>query len=315
MADKICAGPVENTTLGGSTAIKEAVCIHTNKIMDACKDKDCIADLRVFFTAECQELVNSATTIRARSAELLYVYIDVESIPFNRGFFTVDVQFFYRITVEVFAGTTRPATCCGLAVFNKRVLLFGSEGSAKIFSSKTNLGEMDCQNMMRANLPQAYVEAVEPILLDAKLVDNCSANSNNCNCGCNCGCSCNCGCNCNCGCSNSDSSGSITDLPNCVCCCFEDTLVDACDGKRVLVTLGQFSIIRLERETQLLIPSYDYCIPNKECTALSGNEAGDPCEIFNSLSFPTESFFPPAECDINDCGTSVAGTNNCGCGR
>ena len=30
-----------------------------------------------------------------------------------------------------------------------------------------------------------------------------------------------------------------------------------CSGKKLLVTLGQFSIIRLERDTQLLIPVQD----------------------------------------------------------
>ena len=30
--------------------------------------------------------------------------------------------------------------------------------------------------------------------------------------------------------------------------------------------LGQFSIIRLERDTQLLIPVYDYCMPDKDCS-------------------------------------------------
>ena len=42
------------------------------------------------------------------------------------------------------------------------------------------------------------------------------------------------------------------------------------DSRRSYVTLGQFSIVRLERDTQLLIPAYDYCLPEKECTC--GND-------------------------------------------
>ena len=38
------------------------------------------------------------------------------------------------------------------------------------------------------------------------------------------------------------------------------------DVHRLYVTLGQFSIIRMERDTQLLIPAYDYCLPEKECS-------------------------------------------------
>ncbi len=312
MADKVCAGPVDTGFAGSADAIKEAVCIHTKKIMDACRDKDCIEDLRVFFTNECQQLINSATGIRARSAELLYVSIDVESVPFNRGFFSVDVQFFYRITVEAFVGSTRPVTICGLATFTKRVLLFGSEGSAKIFSSKTSLGEMDCQKMMKTNMPVAYVEALDPVLLEVKLADVCGVSGDN-NCCCN-NCCNNCCCN---NCCNNCCESDLCELPSCVCGCFEDTLVSNCEGKRVLVTLGQFSIIRLERDTQLLIPSYDYCIPNKDCTAISGAEAGTACEIFDSISFPTAEFFPPSECELNDCANGtvagVTGRTSCGC--
>ena len=64
------------------------------------------------------------------------------------------------------------------------------------------------------------------------------------------------------------------------------------EGKRVYVTLGQFSIIRLERETQLLMPVYDYCMPEKECACGSCGEE-DPCELFRQVKFPVSEFFPP----------------------
>lgn len=35
MADKVLPGPVDE-----AACIKEAVCIHTRKIFDSCKDKD-----------------------------------------------------------------------------------------------------------------------------------------------------------------------------------------------------------------------------------------------------------------------------------
>ena len=53
------------------------------------------------------------------------------------------------------------------------------------------------------------------------------------------------------------------------------------------------SLVRLERDTQLLIPAYDYCLPEKEC-ACQGAECGeDPCEIFRKVQFPVDEFFPP----------------------
>ena len=67
-----------------------------------------------------------------------------------------------------------------------------------------------------------------------------------------------------------------------------------CSGKKLLVTLGQFSIIRLERDTQLLIPAYDYCLPEKECV---GSSEDDPCTMFGRISFPVDEFFPPDNLD------------------
>ena len=80
--------------------------------------------------------IDRAVSIKAGSAELLYVYIDVEPVSFHRGFYTVDVRYFYRVTADAFVGAARPVEVCGLCVFDKRVILFGSEGSAKVFSSE-----------------------------------------------------------------------------------------------------------------------------------------------------------------------------------
>lgn len=45
MADRVVPGPVND-----NDCIKQAVCVSTRKIMDACRDKDCIEDLRVYPT-------------------------------------------------------------------------------------------------------------------------------------------------------------------------------------------------------------------------------------------------------------------------
>lgn len=83
----------------------------------------------------------------------------------------------------------------------------------------------------------------------------------------------------------------LTEIPPCICACFGSDLCFGGEGKRVYVTLGQFSIIRLERETQLLMPVYDYCMPDKECACGGGED--DPCEIFRHVKFPVDEFFPP----------------------
>ncbi len=82
------------------------------------------------------------------------------------------------------------------------------------------------------------------------------------------------------------------DIPPSICSCFGSDLCFGQDKKRLYVTLGQFSIIRLERDSQLLIPVYDYCLPTKECTGISSDE--DPCEVFRQVQFPVDEFFPPS---------------------
>ena len=265
MAEKVNPGPIGRS---GCADEQEAVCIHTKKIFDSCRDKDCIEDLRFYPTMSGQEILNRAQSVKGGKAELLYTYINVEPVVFNRGFFTVDMRYFYRVTLNAYCGSPRPVEVEGLCVFDKRVILFGSEGSAKIFSSQVRPDGLDRQMIEQSNMPVAVVEAVDPIVLDAKLVDCCE---NRC-------------CDCD-----------ICEIPACVCQCFCGDLTMGDDSRRAFVTLGQFSIIRLERDTQLLIPVIDYCMPEKECPGGCGSE--DPCELFSNISFPVNEFFPPNTID------------------
>ena len=156
MADKVVPGPVE-----GSAAVREAVCIHTRKIFDSCRDKDCIEDLRFYPKLQCVDIINRALSVKGGSAKLLYVYVDVEPVSFNRGFYTVDMRFFYAVTLQAYTSCPAPVTVEGLCVFDKRAILFGSEGSAKIFSSKYRSGEPDIPMLRRSNLPEAVVDVID----------------------------------------------------------------------------------------------------------------------------------------------------------
>ena len=157
MADFIEPGPICDTA-----GIREAVCIHTRKIFDSCRDKDCVEDLRLYPTVSSQAVIDRAISLKAGQAELLYAYIDVEPVGFNRGYFTVDVRYFYRVTADAFVGAARPVSICGLAVFDKRAILFGSEGGAKIFTSHSVMDGPDQQDLLRSNLPVAVVEITVP---------------------------------------------------------------------------------------------------------------------------------------------------------
>ena len=76
---------------------------------------------------------------------------------------------------------------------------------------------------------------------------------------------------------------------------FDEELVLSGDRRRLFVTLGQFSIIRLERDVQLVIPVVDYSLPTKECCDSPGC-AEDPCEMFSRIPFPAAQF-SPRNCD------------------
>ena len=94
MPDRVEPGPME-----GSRGIREAVCIHTRKIFDSCKDKDCLEDLRFYPCLQYADVLSRALSVKGGSARLLHIYIDVEPVSFNRGFYTVDLRFFYAVTL------------------------------------------------------------------------------------------------------------------------------------------------------------------------------------------------------------------------
>ena len=106
--------------------------IHTRKITDSCRDKDCIEDLRVYLTTSSQEILDSCANARVRSAELLYTYMDVEPVAFDRSHYCIDITFYYRILADAVVGVSRPATLYGLAVFSKRAVLCGEDSRAHL---------------------------------------------------------------------------------------------------------------------------------------------------------------------------------------
>ena len=257
MPEKVCPGPVKS-----SACVREAVCVHTRKIYDSCRVKECMQDLRVYLTRGSQEILERAVSVRPRSAALLWTYADVEPVPYNRGFYSLSARFFYRIAADAFCGAGRPYEISGVSSWEKRAILFGGEGSVRSFSSLYVPGEMDIQMREKSNLPTATVETVDPMLLSCRIAERCSR-----------------------------CDGDISELPEPVCRCFEDELLLGDDNRRLYAAVGQFAIIRLERDSQLLIPAYDYCLPQKECESRDS----DPCDSFSGLAFPVGEFFPGAD--------------------
>lgn len=137
---------------------QQAMSIHTRKITDSCRDKDCIEDLRVYLTTGSQAVLDSATGARARCAELLFADIEVEPVAFDRNHYCIDVTFYYRILADATVGTCRPAVLTGVAVFSKRAVLCGEDSKAHIFRSDIRIGQCDGRTRRYTNRPTAVVE-------------------------------------------------------------------------------------------------------------------------------------------------------------
>ena len=243
--------------------LRQAMSIHTRKITDACRDKDCIEDLRVYLTAASQNTLDCAAGARVRCADLVYAYIDVEPVAFDRNHYCVDVTFYYRILADAIIGAARPAPLTGLAVFSKRVVLCGEDSHTHIYTSDTRLGQPDGITAYAANRPYAVVEVLDPMVLSSKVKEVCD-----------------------CSCDNA-----LVQIPGCVKALYDEELVVSGEKRRLFVTLGQFSVIRLERDAQLVVPVVDCAVPSRECCD-AGSSAEDPCEMFSRIPFPTGQFCP-----------------------
>lgn len=254
---------------------KEAVCVNASRVYDACRDRECLENLRVFFVEQDQELIDCAAAVKLKYAEVVNVFINTEPVPFNRGYYCVDLTIYFCVHLDVTVSpVTSPCEVCGLSVYTKKAILFGSEGSVKVFSSDFVCNDDDVQNPPSGNLPKVTCQIAEPISLGAKLLNVCEV--------------------CRCGC-----------VPRSVSRRWSGSF-DHSGGKRAVdVSLGIFMIIQLERQVQMLMPVYDFCMPEKICVE-EGND--DPCDLFGKICFPTDAFFPPNAADV-----ASSDTVTCGC--
>ncbi len=271
---------------------REMVCLDTYRVLDSCRDKDYFENVRVFLTNCGEELLQRGAAIRAKSARIIWAYIDIDPVPFNRGFYQLTIKLYIRIIGEACVSPGNIREFEGISVVEKKVILFGSEGNVSVFKSTTGCsgfcpshhGSNGCSKS--SNLPIAVLETVEPIILDSCVVE-----PHKCRCCCSC----------------------CDDIPKNVCDCLGD---DICDGgnDKLVVTLGLFSVVRIERPAQYLINAVEYCVPEKECVEAKDN---DPCKLFHNMKFPISEFCPPAISTMSKHHTNnntASGSCGCGCG-
>ena len=260
------------------------VCIDTTRILDACRDRDCFENVRVYLTCFGEEILAQSTNLRTKSARIIWAYVGVNEVPFNNGFYQVTVRYYIEVCFEACIGIGRSQTFSGIAVVEKDVVLFGGEGNITSYSSDSVAGYCDMGGTSRVsnNLPQATVETVEPIILGTRVVE----------CGCQSGCSCDC-----------------CELPENVRCCIDGELVTGSDYPQIQVSIGIFSVIRIVRPAQLLIQATDYSVPDKECLQATNND--DPCDLFRTIAFPTSRFSGSVTPTHDNPGRA----GGCGCSR
>lgn len=245
----------------------EAVPVKVNRVFDSCSDKDCITGVRVALTSPVPP---SATIIKPKCITVCDVCMNVEPIPFNKGFYSVDITFTFDVQLLAYdKACSTPASLCGKATVSKNCILYGSETSTKTFSSDGSVTGTDGNCCDTINPPTALVQVVSPLILESKIT-SCKP--------------------CECMCGRSESTSETSGKPS---------------GRDVVLTLGLFYVVELVRPVTVMVQTYPYTIPQKECCS----ETDSPCEVFDRIRFPVEEFSPRKASENRN-----AGCKSCGCG-
>ena len=171
-------------------------------------------------------------------------------------------------------------------MLDKSVILFGGEGNVSVFRSKAEEGSF-CAGILtgkkHTNLPTAVFEVAAPIILGTKVADLMP--------GMRCGvCPC--------------------DIPECVADCFDGCMSYTSNMPRIItVSIGLFSVVRVERPGQYLVTGTEYAVPEKVCPP---DCPENPCEMFRRMSFPVNEFYPPSAIGYQP---KVQAQGGCGCGK
>ncbi len=273
------------------------VCVETNRILDSCRDRDCFENVRVFLTDLGEDIIAHTTQVRVKDAAIAWTYIGIDPVQFNRGFYTVHIRFYIKLIFEAcvcagHGGGSTPTEFDGIAVLEKQVVLFGGDSSVSIFRSGADCAGFCAEPepcYKERSLPTAVIEAVDPIVLGVRVLEPVCPEPV---------CCCCCAC----------------DVPPSISACLSAPLyVDASpeggcghdNGRRLVVSLGIFSLVRLVRPAQYLIHATDFVIPDKECVTSTPE---NPCELFRTMAFPIAEFTPSPMPAL------TADHNRCGCG-
>ena len=146
-----------------------AVPVKLDRVFDSCSDKDCITNLQVMLEGGA-ELPPQFTSVKTRCCTIDNICMTVEPIPFNRGYYSVDVTYTFGVELLCYERACEsPALLHGTASASKSVILYGSESNTKtFFSNGARIGDTNsCCEVV--NLPTASCQCVDPIALETRI--------------------------------------------------------------------------------------------------------------------------------------------------
>jgi hypothetical protein len=122
-----------------------------------------VENVRVYLSDFCNEILEHTGAIRAKSAEIIWTYIGIDHIPFNRGFYSVVIRFYVKITFEACVAAGRSQELEGITVLEKRVILYGGESNVNIFKSSgicDDFCALPKPNCGERNVPTAVIDTI-----------------------------------------------------------------------------------------------------------------------------------------------------------
>lgn len=91
------------------------------------------------------------------------------------------------------------------------------------------------------------------------------------------------------------------------------SLTDSDGFRKLVVSLGFFSVVRIERPAQYLVNAVEYSVPDKECLPVKDD---DPCSVFRTMAFPMNEFYPPSVSNLSCCHEAeLPAAKKCGCSQ
>lgn len=149
----------------------EAMPIKVNRVFDSCSDKDCVSGVQVNLK---KELPESVTLVKTKCITISKVCVSTEPIPFNKGFYSVDITFNFDVELAAYeSNCCAPSVICGTASVSKSCILYGSEANTKTFTSEGEVIGSTDKCCCTVNLPTAIVQTVSPIVLESKVAPIC----------------------------------------------------------------------------------------------------------------------------------------------